>query len=144
MPAAAETYKWVDAKGVVNYSNAPPPEAAKTGQVVEDRVSVMGMDPAVRAWAERRFADRARADELDWQRRQQSLSAQQYYVQPTSSGYMDDYGYGYPYYYGAAYYPRFFRAAVFNRALNNRSSPPRVSHHSHGGGAGHGGGRGGR
>jgi hypothetical protein len=55
LPAAAQTYKWVDASGQVNYSNAPPPGVAGTAQPVEERISIMGMDPAVRAWAERRF-----------------------------------------------------------------------------------------
>ena len=77
LPAAAQSYKWVDAKGQVNYSNAPPPHVAGIAEPVEERISVMGMDPAVRAWAERKFA----AEEADWQARQQaSLAQQQYYA----------------------------------------------------------------
>lgn len=129
LPAAAETYKWVDEKGRVHYSNAPPPESAKNGQVVEERISVMGMDPAVRASAERRFAEQARAEEADWLRRQQALAAQQAYAPPAPSGYTDSYAYGYPYYYGAAYVPAYYRAA--NR-LAYRTAPPRVSHYAGG------------
>ena len=43
----AETYKWVDDKGVTNYSNAPPPSAksAKALKTVEERISVYQHDP---------------------------------------------------------------------------------------------------
>jgi len=47
LPAGAETYKWVDEKGVVTYSNSPPPDAkrAKKVEVVPERVSVYAPDP---------------------------------------------------------------------------------------------------
>ena len=43
----AETYKWIDEKGVVNYSNAPPPGAksVKALKTVEERISVYQPDP---------------------------------------------------------------------------------------------------
>ena len=42
LPAAhAETYKWVDERGVVNYSNTPPPAAAKATQGIADRLSTV-------------------------------------------------------------------------------------------------------
>src|SRR5262245_12153146 len=45
----AETYKWVDERGVVNYSNTPPPAAAKAApQQIPDRVSTYEPDPALR------------------------------------------------------------------------------------------------
>jgi hypothetical protein len=144
LPAPAETYKWVDAKGQVNYSNAPPPESAKSGQVVEERISVMGMDPAVRAWAERRFAEQERAEALEWQRRQQALAVRpQYAVQPASGGYNDSYAYNDPYYpgyYGGTYYAGHFRASARQRLAHRVAAPrathhasaPRVSHHSRG------------
>ena len=48
-PAAqAETYKWVDERGVVNYSNTPPPAAAKAAQPIAERVSTVETDPALR------------------------------------------------------------------------------------------------
>jgi hypothetical protein len=39
---AAEVYRWIDERGVVNYSNEPPPKnaTAKDLRVVEDRLSV--------------------------------------------------------------------------------------------------------
>jgi Domain of unknown function (DUF4124) len=47
--AAAQLYKWVDERGVVNYSNQPPadPKAARNVKAVEDRVSVYTPDPAL-------------------------------------------------------------------------------------------------
>ena len=48
-PAAhAETYKWVDERGVVNYSNTPPPAAAKATHGIADRVSIIESDPALK------------------------------------------------------------------------------------------------
>lgn len=39
-PAAhAETFKWLDERGVVNYSNTPPPSATKFAQPIANRVS---------------------------------------------------------------------------------------------------------
>lgn len=133
LPAAAETYKWVDAKGRINYSNAPPPESAKSGQVVEERISVMGMDPAVRAWAERRFAAQERAEEIDWQRRQQALAVQPHYVQPATAGYADSYAYSDPYYsgyYGGTYYAGHFRATAGYRPAHHRTTAPRATPHA--------------
>ncbi|MGZ8155186.1 MAG: DUF4124 domain-containing protein [Burkholderiales bacterium] len=39
---AAEVYRWLDERGVVNYSNEPPPkgQVAKDVRVVEDRLSI--------------------------------------------------------------------------------------------------------
>ena len=47
--AAAQLYKWVDERGVVNYSNQPPadPKSARNVMEVEDRVSVYTPDPAL-------------------------------------------------------------------------------------------------
>ena len=125
LPARADTYKWVDEKGRVNYSNTPPPHAAGKAQPVEDKISVMGMDPGVRAWADRHFADKARAEELDWQVRQQALAAQQY-VQPASySG--SDYGYGYGYsspYYGGVFYATSYRRPILGRSMIGNAPRP--------------------
>ena len=48
-PVCAETYKWVDEKGVTNYSSSPPANAklAKKTQVIEERLSVYTPDPAL-------------------------------------------------------------------------------------------------
>jgi len=134
LPAQAETYyKWVDERGQVNYSNTPPPRAAGKTQAVEDRISVMGLDPGVRAAAERRFAAQEYAEEQDWQLRQQAMAAEQYYYsQSTSIPYDSGYGYDYPYYpyYGAYYYPGHVRRPLLARAFVNHS--PHVSHFSQG------------
>jgi hypothetical protein len=47
--SAAELYKWVDDKGVVNYSNEPPPKTkgGKAPTVVEDRLSVYTPEKSV-------------------------------------------------------------------------------------------------
>jgi len=47
--AAAELYKWVDERGVVNYSDQPPadPKTASKLTTVEDRVSVYTPDKAL-------------------------------------------------------------------------------------------------
>jgi hypothetical protein len=48
-PLCAETYKWVDEKGVTNYSSSLPASAtlAKKAQVVEERLSVYTPDPGL-------------------------------------------------------------------------------------------------
>lgn len=44
-PAGAQMYKWTDDRGVVSYSNTPPPPAAQRKvEAVEDRVSVYTTD----------------------------------------------------------------------------------------------------
>ena len=58
-PASAELYKWVDERGVTNYSNTPPPNpaAAKKLTGVENKISVYTPDEsfmqAVKALRER-------------------------------------------------------------------------------------------
>ena len=125
LPAQAQVYKWVDAKGQVNYSNAPPPSVAGAAQPVEEKLSVIGMDPAVRAYAERSFANRAAADERDWQIRQRAMSLQQ--ASAPVSGYGDstlssDYA---PYYGG--YYGGYGRPAFRPRVMHHAGGP-RVTH----------------
>lgn len=46
-PASAQIYKWVDERGVTNYSSQPPADAAKTVAVVEDKVSFYTPDKAL-------------------------------------------------------------------------------------------------
>jgi hypothetical protein len=75
-PAAAETYKWVDAKGVVNYSSTPPPASAAKPQMVAERVSVMPPDPTyapAAAALEARLARRAQYEEADYALRQRYM-----------------------------------------------------------------------
>jgi len=49
LPAGAQMYKWVDERGVVSYSNSPPPNAGKGARVdiVEDRVTVYTPDRTI-------------------------------------------------------------------------------------------------
>jgi hypothetical protein len=125
LPAQAEVYKWIDAKGQVHYSNAPPAAVAGSMQPVEERISVMGMDPEVRAYAERRLAAREAQEARDWQLRQQAMSDQ--YSRPPVAEYASpayDSSYYAPYYYGGGYYSGGARHHHFR---------PRVSHHHRGG-----------
>ena len=48
-PAFAQVYKWVDARGVTNYSSQPPddPQAAKKVAIVKDTISVYTPDKAL-------------------------------------------------------------------------------------------------
>ena len=46
VPAAAELYKWVDERGVTNYSNEPPPAAAPGNKLarIDNKISVYTPD----------------------------------------------------------------------------------------------------
>ena len=117
-PAAqAETFKWVDEKGVTNYSSNPPPSstAAKSLQTVENRISVYQSDPALKqAPAPSSQADYAHAE---WLQRQQIMAMKASYPD-CPSPYRTDCAYdGYR---SIAYYPR-FALPVF------RSRPARPS-----------------
>jgi hypothetical protein len=73
-PAQAETYKWVDAKGVVNYSNIPPPNAANAA-TVPDRISNYAPDPSItQAIDVNRRLDMA---ETEWLQRQWLMAMKQ-------------------------------------------------------------------
>lgn len=54
VPVYAELFKWVDARGITNYSNQPPadPGIAKKLTIVEDRISVYTPDKALLAAVE--------------------------------------------------------------------------------------------
>jgi hypothetical protein len=72
----AETYKWVDAKGVVTYSDSPPPSTAAKPKVVEERISVMAPDPrfaSAAAALDARLARRAQYEEADYALRQRYM-----------------------------------------------------------------------
>jgi hypothetical protein len=76
-PAYAETYKWVDANGVVNYSNTPPPAGtlASNPQTVPDRVSSYTPEPALSQPIE--VYRRLDATEAEWLQRQRIMAMQQ-------------------------------------------------------------------
>ena len=91
MPLAqAQTYKWVDERGVVNYSNTPPPAAAKSVQPVEERISVYASEPPVAQGAavERRLA----ALDAEWLQRQRLMAAAAY--APPAPSYDESYRIG--------------------------------------------------
>jgi hypothetical protein len=92
MPGSAQLYKWVDERGVTNYSNQPPsdPKTAKNARPVEDRLSVYSPDPALaqaidddRQNGQQRQRQRAKIESLEnqlqaeRQARQQAAAAQQ-------------------------------------------------------------------
>jgi hypothetical protein len=71
--ASAQVYKWVDERGVTNYSNQPPAgKAAKNVGLVEDRISVYSSDKTVTAStdAPRQKSDQALADKISSLERQ--------------------------------------------------------------------------
>jgi hypothetical protein len=133
-PGQAEVYKWVDENGKVTYTDTPPPGAAGRSEpvAVEEKISVMGMDPAIRAAAEHRFAQQALDEERDWQRRQQALYARQA-VQaaaaptvPAAEPYYPTYA---PYYRAGYYYlVSYPRGPYYGRVVHRL--PPRMVHHS--------------
>lgn len=128
-PALAETYKWVDDKGVVNYSNKPPPAQAAKRQVVEERLSIVAPDPSLGpaiAAMNARAAQKAGYDEADWAMRQRFLLATQanYANASLDCPYRADCGtdYAMPAYYYA------YSGAVFGAA---RRFPPAAHHRPH-------------
>ena len=74
--AQAETYKWVDERGVVNYSNTPPPAGSKlaaAAQPVEDRISVIPREPTFDRTME--IYRRLDLQEAEWLQRQRLMAA---------------------------------------------------------------------
>jgi hypothetical protein len=62
---SAELYKWVDEKGVTNYSNEPPPKGVNAKVIVpDDRVSVYTPDEATKQSIERSKERLARPPQL--------------------------------------------------------------------------------
>ena len=68
-PAAADLYRWVDAKGVVNYSNVPPPQSVKAKRIAETEPTVSVIPPredrAERLQAAREAALLRRIEQLE-------------------------------------------------------------------------------
>ncbi len=101
LPLHAQTYKWVDENGRTHYSATPP--AASKAKVVEDRISVVPVDPDLERQGDalrKREARRAKDAEAEYQRRQQQAAAQPApYSVPSEHAYADDWwGGGYEYY----------------------------------------------
>lgn len=101
-PAYAQTYKWVDERGVVNYSNVPPPKRPVQATAIEERVSVIPRDPnlaAATAAAQAQSARQAEYAHQEWLARQQGMLQAQaleaMYAPPAD--YIPSYWYGYGY-----------------------------------------------
>ena len=124
IPAAhAQTYKWVDEKGVVNYSNTPPSSAAKKIQPVADRISTYDVDPTLQRAIASGPSPYALLAQQEWLQRQQLMATAQYQQAAAHAAYpYNDYAYGYPYYYGPVFPTRVTRATRASR-------PPHVAHH---------------
>jgi hypothetical protein len=114
-PLHAQTYKWVDERGVVNYSNVKPPTRPAQALPIEDRVSVVAPDPNLAAAAAAAQAQSARQAEYahqEWLARQQGMMQAQalaaMYAPPVD--YVPSYWYG----YGAVRAPIVRRAIHYN------------------------------
>src|SRR5262245_16936147 len=103
----AQTYKWVDEKGVTHYSNKAPAGKVAQAKVVEERLSVIG-DPDFADAADRlraREARRAEREQVEWRTRERAtpaVPAVQTYAAYDDCAYADC-GYGgyvYPAYFG--------------------------------------------
>jgi len=118
----AGTYKWVDEKGVTNYSNNPPPSSkgAKAVQQVEERLSYYEPDPALKAAASRPF--RPSTSEAEWLQRQQLMAMRLAYPQCSGFACADP--------YSDVYYP-VYPVAVGVRHASFRSRPFTSGHASH-------------
>lgn len=118
--AQAETYKWVDERGVVNYSNAPPPQSAKgsiPAQTVPDRVSTYQTDPATNQSIE--VYRRLDANQQEWLQRQYLMAMQaQAAQQPAATDY-----YAPTYYPAYGYNRRVVRPVVLNAVRNIAPRP---------------------
>jgi hypothetical protein len=122
-PVLAETYKWVDEKGVTNYSNKPPPGKVSKPQIVEERISVVAPDPSLGpaiATMRARTARQAQYDEADWQRRQRFMLAAQTDYSSAYCPYGADCGMGYG---PPAYYPYSYSGSVFVAGTSRRFTP---------------------
>jgi hypothetical protein len=100
-PVLADTYKWIDAKGVVTYSDSPPPAMATKAKVIEERVSVIPPDPALGqavAAMQARAERRAQYEEADYALRQRYMLEAQTNYAAAGDAYADSayypYGYG--------------------------------------------------
>jgi len=132
LPARADSYKWIDSKGQVNYSNAPPPSALELIQLVEDRISVIGEDSATRdaaARMEARLEQQRQYEAQDWLQRQRAMVLQR--GTPTmdcgyggycGDGYASSY-YGSPQFLPAYYPPYAYRGRVFTAVVAHRMQP---------------------
>jgi hypothetical protein len=118
--AQAETYKWVDERGVVNYSNTPPPGAAKASQKIAERVSTYEPEPQRVAYLTPSPYEAMLQQE--WLQRQR-LMAERQNVQTIYDGApVDPYA---PYYHYRTAYPAYYPATNLRQRQVRR-----VMHHT--------------
>jgi hypothetical protein len=117
--AQAETYKWVDERGVVNYSNTPPPSAAKSVATIAERVSTY--EPLAQRVAYSPPTPYEVMLQQEWLQRQR-LMAERQNVQTIYDGAPVD---PYTTYRSGYYYPVNTVRPVFR----GRNNGVRVSHH---------------
>ena len=115
--AHAQTYKWVDQNGVVNYSNTPPPATAKAAQTVAERVSTYELDPALRQAVAYGPSPYEQMLQQEWLQRQR-LMAERQNVQTIYENPVEPYRAAYPGYY----YPASFVRPVHHRRQSSSSS----------------------
>jgi hypothetical protein len=84
--AQMQMYKWVDEKGVTNYSSTPPKDgkSAKAPIVIEDRISVSSAPVQPAAGAPSGY-DRLAALERQLQAERDALRHASYYAQPRTA-----------------------------------------------------------
>lgn len=115
MPACAELYKWVDERGVTNYSNDPPsdPKSAKKLVRVENKLSVYtpdeGFMQAVKALRERSIKTLSEPEPERQTQQFSIIQPQSPYERCLASGRLDcDAPYG-------GYYPAYLPGVVIFR-----------------------------
>jgi hypothetical protein len=121
--AHAETYKWVDERGVVNYSNNPPPGAAKAAaKSIADRVSTYEPDPSMQRVAYVPPSPYEMMLQQEWLQRQRLMAERQNVQTIYDNGPVDPYG---TYYRSGYYYP----VNTVRPVVRGRNNGVRVSHH---------------
>ena len=126
--AQAETYKWVDERGVVNYSNSPPPESAKGTiplQPVPDRISSYQTDPATNQAVD--VYRRLDANHQEWLQRQYLMAMQAASAPAPAPAYSDYYYPAYGYGFVPTTRRTVHRAAHFSTIRNTPRPAPRAS-----------------
>lgn len=123
-PLHAETYKWVDEKGVTHYSSTPPTGAVKA-TLIEERVSVMPTDPSLEtAIADMRAQALRRQEYVEQeylQRQRLSIEKDMLAMTIPQCPYRAECGEGYvPYaypWYGYGGYPVYHGGRVLHRTI---------------------------
>src|SRR5262249_18033864 len=89
LPAHAELYKWIDKNGIVNYTDAPPPDAKNNAvEKLTDRASHYQPDARTQAASANRGPSYYELQlEREWAQRQRLIAAANMQAQPCASAY---------------------------------------------------------